>query len=218
MDHTTREYIRSEVNRAVSDRLTPNFFDYMFQEMRFKNLTSDAVSKYLPSEVTRQLASNTGIVATHVNAQVPLVLRQEMAGHLAQMQSQFQTKLQEQQQQVSAIQSRHLAELKTASQDLISSQVASISSNNTVLDLLRSQILLRGATFTPLYLSVVKHIHNTHPLRHRIQHNRERPIVRLGGIRREHRTQLITVLGLDDFIIELHIEILGDFQCLGMYF
>ena len=146
MDYTTREYIRSEVNRAVSDRLTPNFFDYMFQEMRFKNLTSDAVSKYLPSEVTRQLANSTGIVATHVNAQVPLVLRQEMAGHLAQMQSQFQTKLQEQQQQVSAIQTRHLAELKTASQDLIASQVASISSNNTVLDLLRNQILTQVTT------------------------------------------------------------------------
>ena len=146
MDYTTREYIRSEVNRAVSDRLTPNFFDYMFQEMRFKNLTSDAVSKYLPSEVSRQLISNTAIVATHVNAQVPVVLRQEMAGHLAQMQSQFQTKLQEQQQQVSAIQTRHLAELKTASQDLIASQVASISGKNTVLDFLRNQILTQVTT------------------------------------------------------------------------
>ena len=146
MDYTTREYIRNEENRIVSDRLTPNFFDYMFQEMRFKNLTSDAVSKYLPSEVSRQLISNTAIVATHVNAQVPVVLRQEMAGHLAQMQSQFQTKLQEQQQQVSAIQTRHLAELKTASQDLIASQVASISGKNTVLDFLRNQILTQVTT------------------------------------------------------------------------
>ena len=54
--------------------------------------------------------------------------------------------IQEQQQQVSAIQTRHLAELKTASQDLIASQVASISGKNTVLDFLRNQILTQVTT------------------------------------------------------------------------
>lgn len=45
MDYITRDYIRGEVERQVNNKLTPNFFDFMFQEMRFKSLTENADAK-----------------------------------------------------------------------------------------------------------------------------------------------------------------------------
>ena len=96
MNYMTREYIRTEVNRAVTDRLTPGFFDIMFQEMRFKNLTNDAVSKYLPSEVARQLSHSSSIVGVHVNAQVKPLVTEAMSTQFANLRTQFDEKLNEQ--------------------------------------------------------------------------------------------------------------------------
>jgi DNA anti-recombination protein RmuC len=140
MDYTTHEYIRSEVERQVNNKLTPNFFDFMFQEMRFKNLTNDAVSKFLPSEVSKQLSQSSGIVASHVNSQVPSLVTQAMTNQFSQMHAQFDSKLIDQRQRFETLQTQHLDRLKSSSEDLIKSQVESISSNNNVIDMLRSQL------------------------------------------------------------------------------
>ena len=146
MDYNTREYIRSEVERQVNNKLTPNFFDFMFQEMRFKSLTENAVSRSLPGEVSKQLSQSSGIVASHVNAQVPSLVTQAMTNQFSQMHAQFDSKLVDQRQRFETLQTQHLDRLRTSSEDLIKSQVESISSNNSVIDMLRSQLFAQQET------------------------------------------------------------------------
>jgi hypothetical protein len=146
MDYNTREYIRSEVEHQVNNKLTPNFFDFMFQEMRFKSLTENAVSRSLPGEVSKQLSQSSGIVASHVNAQVPSLVTQAMTNQFSQMHAQFDSKLVDQRQRFETLQTQHLDRLRTSSEDLIKSQVESISSNNSIIGMLRSQLFAQQET------------------------------------------------------------------------
>ena len=151
MDFITRDYIKLEVDRAVRERLSPNFFDVIFQELRFKSLTEDAVNKFLPSALHHKLSEHSSIVAIHVNTQVKSILQSTLSEQMTLMARQFDEKVADQQRKFTHLQERHIDELRSASDSLIRTQISQISDNNTVIERIKTHLLnMQNAEISPL--------------------------------------------------------------------
>ena len=140
MNFTTQQYIREEVEKQLSNKLNPTFFDFIIQEMRFKHAIDDSIQKYLPDVVVRKLRDSDSIVAHHINIQLPALVAPCVDSYIKELKQQFTQQIYDQQKQFDKLHTQHLSSLTSSSRSLIEKHVKEVSSNTAVIEKMKSML------------------------------------------------------------------------------
>jgi len=140
-DLISRE-VRRQVGSEVSKQLQPSFFDAIIQNHLMQVQIANSVSAQLPNALHNSLQSNSGLVASFVQTQLPVVLGQQhyYLDGLTKQRDDFNASLQKQEQTYIAHHQKNMVDLRDASTDLIKKNIKHISKQDVLLTQIQTNI------------------------------------------------------------------------------